>query len=912
MPSLLEQTLRERVLLLDGATGTMLQRFGLDEDDFRGERFRHLPGIQRGNNDLLCLSRPDVVEAVHRKYLLAGADIIETNTFSAQRISQSDYGCEALCEEMNLMGAGIARRVADEFAARDGRRRFVAGSVGPTNRTLSMSPDVNDAALRLITFDELRVAYVDQMSALIRGGVDALLIETIFDALNAKAALMAAEEAMVRVGRRVPLMVSATIADKSGRILSGQTIEALLTTLLRPGVMSIGLNCSFGARDLLPFLRTLSREAPCFVSCHPNAGLPDAMGLYSQSPEQLAEEVSLFLEEGLVNIVGGCCGTTDAHIACLSRLVKTARVRQPASASHTFRLAGLERWEQTEDCRFVVVGERLNVAGSRKFLRLIKEKRYAEAVEIARDQVEGGAQVLDINMDDGLLDAEEEMAHFLNLLAAEPDVARVPFMVDSSSWKVVVRALGCIQGKCIVNSISLKNGEAEFLAHARDVRNYGAAVVVMAFDEAGQATTYERRIGICQRAYRLLTEEVGFAAEDIIFDPNVLAVCTGMAEHDRYALDFVRATEWIRRNLPGAHVSGGVSNLSFAFRGNNYIREAMHAVFLFHAVRAGMDMGIVNPNASLQYDDLEAEHVAIIEDALLCRRAGASERLMDLASRTMALKVGAAVADAARSENLSAEERLIEQLRRGDEREIEQIVESLRGKYGRAIDVIEGPLMAGMNRVGELFGQGKMFLPQVIKTARVMKRAVAVLEPYIEAEKEEGSSAGRILLATVKGDVHDIGKNIVGVVLACNNFAITDLGVMTPAERIVSAAQSTGAELIGLSGLITPSLDEMVTTVKALAAAGIDVPVCVGGATTSRLHTALKIAPHYGGPVVWTKDASQMVLVAARLLNPQTREAFVRETYEEYRRLREAAEGDVKPLRSLSDARENRLRLFDE
>ena len=907
----LEKAIQKRVLILDGATGTMLQRFGLTEADYRGTRFVDLPGQQRGNNDLLCLSRPDVVESVHRKYLQAGADIIETNTFSAQRISMADYACCDLVREINVAGAQIARAVADEFAEKDGRPRFVAGSVGPTNRTLSMSPDVNDPALRTLTFDELHAAYLEQMSALIEGGVDTLLIETVFDALNAKVALMAAEEAMKQAGRDVPIMLSATVADKSGRILSGQTIEALLTTLYRPSVFCIGLNCSFGAHDLLPFLRILAQEAPCYISCHPNAGLPDAMGNYDQTPDRMAEEVQTFLDEGLVNIVGGCCGTTDEHIARFPDLVKGHAPRRPAASSHIFRLAGLDRFEARENTNFINIGERLNVAGSRKFLRLIKEKQYAEAVGIARSQVEAGAQVLDINMDDGLLDSEKEMAYFLNLLASEPDVARVPFMVDSSHWPTVRAALGCIQGKCIVNSISLKEGENVFLERAREVKRYGAAVVVMAFDEEGQATTYDRRIEICERAYRLLTEQVDFPPEDIIFDPNVLAVCTGMAEHDRYALDFIRATQWIRTNLPYAHVSGGVSNLSFSFRGNNYIREAMHAVFLYHAIHVGMDMGIVNPNTALTYADLPAEHVEIIEDALLCRRPDAPQRLMDLASETMELKTGTVALNSTPQENLSLEEQLAEKLRRGDERDIEQLVETLRTQYSHAIDVIEGPLMEGMNRVGELFGAGKMFLPQVIKTARVMKRAVAVLEPYIEAEKQQGASAGRVLLATVKGDVHDIGKNIVSVVLACNSYAITDLGVMTPADRIVAAAKEIDAQLIGLSGLITPSLDEMIHTVEALDNAGISVPVCVGGATTSKLHTALKIAPRYKGPVVWTKDASQMVLVAAKLLNPALREDFVRETNDEYARLRAEATKPRTPLRSLNEARDNRLQLFD-
>lgn len=908
---MISQTIKERVLVLDGAMGTMLQRLNLSEEDFRGDLFQGLPGQLRGNNDLLCLTRPNVVEGVHKKYLEAGADIITTNTFSAQRISMADYGLEAWVRRINLAAAGIARKAADRYAAKDGKPRFVAGSIGPTNRTLSMSPDVNDAAFRALTFEELRQAYTEQAAALIEGGVDVLLIETVFDALNAKAALMAAEDAMRDTGCDVPVILSATIADKSGRILSGQTIEAFLTTLLRPSVFCVGLNCSFGAHEMLPFLRILAQESPCYVSCHPNAGLPDGMGGYAQSPEDMAREVKTFLDEGLVNIVGGCCGTTDEYISRFPAMVQGVAPRVPQSNPHVFRLAGLERWEQGVDCSFVNVGERLNVSGSRKFLRLVKEKRYDEALDIARSQVEAGAQVLDINMDDGLLDSETEMAHFLNLLAGEPDVARVPFMVDSSHWPTVIKALGCIQGKCIVNSISLKEGEEIFLRHAREVKQYGAAVVVMAFDEEGQATTYERRIEICQRAYKLLVEQVEFLPEDIIFDPNILAVCTGMEEHDRYALDFIRATAWIRENLPYVHVSGGGSNLSFAFRGNNYIREAMHAVFLYHAVRAGMDMGIVNPNTALTYADIPQEHVDIIADALLCRTPNASERLMELAAQTMEMKTSQASPVSTEAQTMSLEEQLAEKLRRGDERDIERLVEELRSLYPHAINVIEGPLMEGMNRVGGLFGAGKMFLPQVIKTARVMKRAVAVLEPYIKAEKKAGTNSGRVLLATVKGDVHDIGKNIVSVVLACNNYAITDLGVMTPAEHIVKAAQKTQAQIIGLSGLITPSLDEMRHTIDVLAAAGISIPVCVGGATTSKLHTALKLAPFYKGPVIWTKDASQMVLVAAKLLNPSTSASFVSEIEEEYECLRKEAEKKKANLVSLEEARKNRLRLFD-
>jgi len=917
----LQEAIKERILILDGAMGTMIQRFGLDEDDYRGARFSHLPGQQKGNNDLLTLTRPDVVGEIHRRYLAAGADIIETNTFSSQRISMADYHCEDLCRELNLEGARLARRLADEFTREDpSKPRFVAGSVGPTNKTCSMSPDVNDPALRTLTYDELAAAYTEQMAALIEGGVDALLIETIFDTLNAKAALHAAEDAMRESGRRVPVMLSVTIADKAGRTLSGQTLGAFLASVAHAGVFSVGLNCSFGAADMRPFIEELADRAPYYISAYPNAGLPNQMGEYDQTPEEMAAQVKTYIEgKCLVNIIGGCCGTTDRFIACYRDLVcpggTYVQPRKPVAHPGHLWLSGLDLLEVKPENNFVNVGERCNVAGSRKFLRLIKEKDYEAAVGIARKQVEDGAQVIDINMDDGLLAAREEMVHFLNLLAAEPEVARVPFMIDSSQWDVIRAALKCVQGKCIVNSISLKEGEAPFLEHAREIKRLGAAVVVMAFDEKGQADTYERRIEICARAYRLLTDTVGMRPEDIIFDPNVLAICTGMPEHDSYALDFVRATRWIRQNLPGAHVSGGVSNLSFSFRGNNYIREAMHAVFLYHAIHAGMDMGIVNPATAVMYSDIPQTHLAIIEDVVLNRRPAAEElvRLAEdmLAEKNKEKEAATATAQAHdRWRQAPVEERLVHALTKGLGEHLEEDLAEALPKYAHAVDIIEGPLMDGMNRVGELFGAGKMFLPQVVKTARTMKKAVAILQPHIEAEKAAGRSSGKALLATVKGDVHDIGKNIVAVVLACNNYEITDMGVMCPAEDIVETAIRLRVDFVGLSGLITPSLDEMVHTAQAMRLAGLRIPILLGGATTSKLHTALKIAPTYDGPVVWVKDASQMVLVAAKLMNPTTRDAFMAETEAEYRALREAYREKNVKISPLDEARKHKLNLF--
>lgn len=913
----LSDIIRQRILILDGAMGTMFQRFGLTEQDYRGKRFGDIPGQLKGDNDLLTLTRPDLVVDVHRKYLEAGADIIETNTFSAQRISQADYHCEGICAELNREAARLAHRVAEAYSTPE-KPRFVAGSVGPTNKMCSMSPDVNDPAYRSLTYDELAEAYAEQIEALLEGGVDALLLETFFDTLNAKAAIDAAVQSMQRTGRTVPLMLSATVADRGGRTLSGQTIEALLTSVMHAPLFSIGLNCSFGAADMKPLIERLAAEAPFYVSAYPNAGLPNALGQYDQGPVEMAREMKTYVDERLVNIIGGCCGTTDRYIAEFEKLVHDADghylpPRQPVSRSSHLWLSGLERLEVRPENNFINIGERCNVAGSRRFLRLIKEQQYEDAVGIARRQVEDGAQVLDINMDDGLLDTEREMIHFLRLLAAEPDVARVPFMIDSSKWSVVQAALRSVQGKCIVNSISLKEGETVFLEHAAELKRFGAAVVVMAFDERGQADTYERRIEICDRAYRLLTEKAGLPPTDLIFDPNVLAICTGMAEHDSYALDFIRATAWIRQHLPGAHVSGGVSNLSFAFRGNNYIREAMHAVFLYHAIAAGMDMGIVNPATSVLYSDIPADRLQIIEDAILCRRPDAAERLIGLAEQVKDEEARSSQSNAEATDNWriqSVEERLSYALMKGVTDYLDHDLTEALERYPHAVDLIEGPLMDAMNRVGELFGAGKMFLPQVVKTARTMKHAVTFLQPFIEKEKVAGQTAGKVLLATVKGDVHDIGKNIVGVVLACNGYEVVDLGVMCPAETIVEAVQREKADLIGLSGLITPSLDEMEHTVVALRNAGIRIPVLIGGATTSRLHTALKLVPVYDGPVVWTKDASQVVPVAARLMHPGSAADFMAQLTKENKILCENYMQRNPQMVTLSEARQNKLKLF--
>ena len=894
----LNDIIKERILILDGAMGTMV-----------GAVMGKV-----GNTDELNLSHPEVIENIHRRYLEAGADIITTNTFSSQRISQADYHLEDSARTMALEGARIARRMADAYTTPE-KPRFVAGSIGPTNKTLSMSPDVSNPAAREMTYDELLAAYGEQVDGLMEGGVDALLIETIFDTLNAKCAVDAAMQVMQRRGKELPIMLSVTISDLAGRTLSGQTLDAFLASVSTYPIFSVGLNCSFGADQMKPYLRELARRAPYYISCYPNAGLPNALGLYDETPESMAPKMGELVDEGLVNIIGGCCGTTDEFIRLYQPLVIGKKPHVPAPNSETMWLSGLELLDVTPEVQFVNVGERCNVAGSRKFLRLIKERNYDEALSIARKQVDDGALVIDINMDDGLLDAKKEMVNFLNLISAEPDIARVPIMIDSSNWEVIMAGLKCVQGKAIVNSISLKEGEDTFIRHARDVKRLGASVVVMCFDEQGQATSYERRIEIAGRAYRILTEEVGMNPLDIIFDPNVLAVATGMEEHDAYAADFIRAMEWIHTHLPGAHVSGGVSNLSFSFRGNNYIREAMHAVFLYHAIQKGMDFGIVNPSTKVTYADIPDGQLEIIEDVILNRRRDAAERLTELAA-TLASQTTTATSNVMKSSvlerdmNLPVEERLSQALVKGIGDHLEEDLKEALERYPRAVDIIEGPLMNGMNTVGQLFGEGKMFLPQVVKTARTMKQAVSILQPYIEAGKSGNTGkSGKILLATVKGDVHDIGKNIVGVVMSCNGYEVIDMGVMVPAEQIVRKAQEEHVDMIGLSGLITPSLEEMVNVAKELQRAGMDIPIMIGGATTSELHVALKIAPVYGGPVVWMKDASQNALVASRLMNDglQVEEELTRK----YSQLRDDYRQSQEKLLSLEEARKQKLKLFD-
>ncbi|MBP8934290.1 MAG: methionine synthase [Prevotella sp.] len=913
---------KEKILILDGALGTMVQSYNLSEDDFRGNMFADFKGQLKGNNDVLCLTKPEIIMDIHRRYLAAGADIIETNTFSSQRVSQADYGLEDYSYDISLAGAKLARKAADEFTS-DEKPRFVAGSVGPTNKTCSMSPDVSNPAARDMTYDNLFDAYKEQISGLLDGGVDALLIETIFDTLNAKVAIDVAQTVMQEREIDLPIMLSVTVSDLAGRTLSGQTLNAFLASISEYNVFSVGLNCSFGARQMKPYLKELGKKAPYYISAYPNAGLPNSMGLYDETAESMSPQIAEFIDEGLVNIVGGCCGTTDEFIRMYDEMARGKKPHVPVSKPSTMWLSGLELLDVTPEVQFVNVGERCNVAGSRKFLRLIQEKKYDEALSIARKQVADGALVIDVNMDDGLLDAQTEMVNFLNMVASEPDVAKVPIMIDSSKWDVIVDGLKCVQGKSIVNSISLKNGEAEFVSHARDVKKYGAAVVVMCFDEKGQATSYERKIEIASRAYRILTEIVGLNPLDIIFDPNILSIATGMEEHDNYAVDFINATEWIKNNLPGAHVSGGVSNLSFSFRGNNYIREAMHSVFLYHAIKNGMDFGIVNPATKVIYSDIPQDQLTIIEDVVLNRKSGAADTLIDLANkikeeqdRAKAEGSGSSVSTKSTVNeewrNNDLESRLAYSLRKGIADYLEQDINEALAKYPHAVNIIEGPLMKGMNEVGVLFGEGKMFLPQVVKTARTMKKAVAILQPYIESEKTaESSKMGTVILATVKGDVHDIGKNIVGVVMACNNYNVIDLGVMVPAEQIVKKAIDLKADIIGLSGLITPSLEEMVNVVTEMRKANLDIPIMIGGATTSQLHVALKIAPVYGGPVVWMKDASQNALVAARLLNAEDARKLRAELDSKYESLRASYNQKQESMLSLEEARKNKLNLFE-
>ena len=882
----LNDALQERILLLDGGFGTMVQRYGLSEADYRGERFRELPGQLRGCNDLLNLTRPDIIREIHTRYLQAGADLITTNSFNANAISLTDYGISDLAREIARAAASIARAAADEYTQRNpSKPRFVAGSMGPTNRTASMSADVSDPAAREVTFSQLAEAYGEQARGLVEGGADVLLIETVFDTLNAKAALYAVDRLGEELGRQLPVMVSGTLADASGRTLSGQTVEAFWVSVSHARLLSVGLNCAYGARQMLPYLERLAAVAEVRVSAHPNAGLPNVMGGYDETPEMFAADVEEYLRRGLLNIVGGCCGTTPEHIFELSKIVGRYAPRPLPAPRHETVLSGLEPLRIVPEANFINVGERTNVAGSARFARLIREHNYEEALSVARAQVEAGAQIVDVCMDDGLIDGVEAMRTFLNLMASEPEIARVPTMIDSSKWEVLRTGLEVTQGKSVVNSISLKEGEESFLRRAREIHRYGAAVVVMLFDERGQADTYERKIEVAARAYRLLTE-AGFPPEDIIFDPNILAVATGIAEHDRYALDFIEAVRWIKAHLPYAKVSGGVSNLSFAFRGNNAVREAMHSVFLYHAIRAGMDMGIVNPQMLRLYDEIEPELLERVEDVILCRRPDASERLSEYAQQVhqTAGQGQQAPDDAWRAEPLA--ERIAHALRKGITEHIEEdALEGLR-TLGSPMAVIDTLLMPAMEQVGTLFGAGKMFLPQVVKSARVMKRAVAVLTPYIERSGEQSSAkAGRVLIATVKGDVHDIGKNIVSVVMACNGYEIRDLGVMVEPSRIVDEAQAWPADCICLSGLITPSLDEMAHVCEELERRGLRIPVIIGGATTSELHTAVKIAPLYSGVVAHSLNASRNSLILSRLLGPD-REAYAGEVKRRQEQLR--------------------------
>jgi len=874
--------LTQRILVLDGAMGTMIQRNNLEEEDFRGERFKSHPINLKGCNDLLNLVRPDIIEEIHRQYLEAGADIIETNTFNGTSISMADYQLENLAYEINKAGAAIARKAVDkQMASHPDRNCYVAGSVGPTSKTASMSPDVNNPGYRAVTFDDLFNAYQEQVEGLIDGGVDLILVETVFDTLNAKAALAACEHAMKLKKRSIPVMLSGTIVDASGRTLSGQTLEAFLASFSHAGLLSIGLNCSLGAEQMEPHIAALSEKAPVFVSAYPNAGLPNHFGHYDQSPEEMSSHIHSFAEQGLVNIVGGCCGTTPEHIRAIAQSVKGLKPRQRAQIEPKTTISGLEPLIIEPSRNFVNIGERTNVAGSRKFARLIRDKKYEEALSIALNQVENGAQVLDVNLDDGMLDAKHEITVFLNYLASDPEISRVPIMIDSSNWEVIEAGLKCVQGKAIVNSISLKDGEAKFVEKARKIMSYGAAVVVMAFDEHGQAVDYESKIRICERAYHLLVAH-GFPPQDIIFDCNILTIATGIAEHDNYAVDFINAVKWVKENLPYSKTSGGVSNLSFSFRGNDFLRESMHALFLYHAINAGLDMAIVNAGQLPVLDDIDPDLRALVEDVILNRRKNATERLVAYAHNMQNQE--AEQHNEATWRTKPVNERLTYALIKGNTDFIETDLEEARVKFPNALALIEGPLMEGMNRVGDLFGEGKMFLPQVVRSARVMKRAVACLMPFIEAEKAQSasSSAGKIVMATVKGDVHDIGKNIAGVVLACNNFEVIDLGVMVSKEAIAEAAIAHHADLVGLSGLITPSLEEMTQVAKEFERRGLKIPILIGGATTSEIHTAIKICPHYSAPVIQVRDASQGVKTATALMNQETSAEFVESVKQKY------------------------------
>ncbi len=905
----IQEELKNRVLVLDGAAGTMIQQYKLDEEGYRGPRFADFPYDVKGNNDLLCLSRPEIITEIHKAYLEAGADIIETNTFNANRISMADYHMEELVTEMNTAAANLAREAADEFTSQNPEKpRYVAGALGPTNKTASLSPDVNQPGYRAVDFDYLRDVYKEQARALINAGVDLLLLETVFDTLNAKAALFGIEEVLQEMAQHIPVMVSGTITDASGRTLSGQTLEGFLNSVSHINLLSVGLNCSLGASEMRPYLKELSDKAPFYVSAYPNAGLPNQFGEYDESPEDMTPQIRDFLDHQFVNIVGGCCGTTPAHIRSFARYAEKANARKKPQKAAETRLSGLEPLTISPGVNFVNVGERTNVTGSKKFSRLIQDKKYEEALSVALEQVEGDAQIIDVNLDEAMLDSKAEMVNFLNLMASEPDISRLPLMIDSSKWEVIEAGLKCVQGKAIVNSISLKEGEEAFRERARLIRRYGAATVVMAFDEKGQADTYQRRIEICSRAYNILTKEVNFPPEDIIFDPNILTIGTGIEEHNNFAVDFINAVKWIKANLPHAKTSGGVSNLSFSFRGNNVVREAMHSAFLYHAIKAGLDMGIVNASMLQVYDDIEPKLLTLVEDVIFNRNAEATENLINYAEK---------VKDSGKKEvktnewrNQSVQERLKHALVKGIVEFIEPDVLEARKEYPQSLEVIEGPLMDGMNVVGDLFGSGKMFLPQVVKSARVMKKAVAVLLPFIEEEKKKSgaaSNAGKVLLATVKGDVHDIGKNIVGVVLACNNYEIIDMGVMVSTEDILKKAIEEKVDVIGLSGLITPSLEEMVQVAGEMKRKNFEIPLLIGGATTSKIHTAVKIEPSYPHPVIHVKDASKSVTVVSQLLSKTQRDNYVKSVKLDYHNLRETYAGAKSKTKyvSLETARAN-------
>lgn len=911
---IIQEQLSKKVLLLDGAMGSLIQEYNLTEEDYRGDKFKDSKIDLKGNNDLLSITKPGIIAEIHERYLEAGADLIETNTFNANNISQADYALEDACYEMNYQSAKIAREVADKYTKlTPDKPRFVVGSVGPTNKTASMSPDVNDPGYRAISFEELANAYKEEIHGLIDGGADIIMVETIFDTLNAKAALFAIQEVYKEKKVDLPVMVSGTITDASGRTLSGQTVEAFLNSLSHVNLLSIGLNCALGAKEMLPYIEELSTKAPFHISAHPNAGLPNQFGGYDETPEQMAAQLEKFLEEGTVNVIGGCCGTTPEHIKAFSTIVEKHNKRELPQIAKQTKLSGLEPLTISRESNFINIGERTNVAGSKKFARLIKEEMFDEALSVAREQVEGGAQVIDICMDDAMLDAEASMVKFLNMVMSEPEIARVPIMIDSSKWSVIEAGLKCVQGKCIVNSISLKEGEEQFKEQAGKILSYGAAVVVMAFDESGQADSFERKKEICERAYNILTKEVGFPSENIIFDPNILAIATGIEEHNNYGVDFIEATRWIKGNLPNAKVSGGVSNLSFSFRGNNTVREAMHSAFLYHAMKAGMDMGIVNPSMLEVYDNIPKNLLELVEDVILNRKEDATEQLIEFAETVKQTDKKEKKTDEWR--NSTVNERLSYALVKGIVDHIESDVLEARENYPRTINVIEGPLMDGMGVVGDLFGAGKMFLPQVVKSARVMKKAVATLLPFIEEENNgeggESISIGRILMATVKGDVHDIGKNIVGVVLACNNYEVIDLGVMVPTEKIIQVAKEKNVDIIGLSGLITPSLEIMSDFAREMEKQGVNKPLLIGGATTSKIHTAIKIEPHTGAPVIHVKDASKSVGVVNSLLSKDLRESYIAQVKKEYDELRDnyaGASSKVK-YKTIEEARKNKLEI---